>query len=65
MYNFDLIYRVNSQNAQKKNLLRDVIVQLLTRRMKEGILRKQYNEPLKIDGKNNHHERAVKECVTG
>lgn len=47
----DLIYRVNSIYAEKKNIPRDVIVQLLTKKMKEDILREQYKTPLEIDGK--------------
>lgn len=33
MYNFDLIYRVNSSYAEKKNLPKDVIVQLLAKKI--------------------------------
>lgn len=51
IHNFDLIYRVNSAFAEQKNLPRDVIVQLLMKRMKEEILRKHYKNPLEIDGK--------------
>lgn len=47
--NFDLVYRVNSLYAEKKNLLRDVIVQLLTKKNEKDILRKQYQRPLEID----------------
>lgn len=35
----DLIYRVNSAYAEKKNLPKDVIVQLMTKKMKKDILR--------------------------
>lgn len=54
-YNFEPIYRVNSEYAQKKNLATDVaryvVIRLLTKKMKEDILRKQSKEPLEINGK--------------
>ncbi|XP_066480638.1 uncharacterized protein PF3D7_1120000-like [Tiliqua scincoides] len=49
-YQCDMVYRINSQYARQKNLSRDIIVQLPTKRTKEEILRKQYRDPLKVEG---------------
>lgn len=51
-YSFESIHRVSSSYAVQKQLPRDVMVQLISKKMKEDILSKSYKEPLEIDGKS-------------
>lgn len=57
----DIVYRVRSSYAEKKNLPKDAIVQFVTKKMKEGIMKEQFQNPLKMEGENNCDERATKE----
>lgn len=45
------IYRVNSEFARQKNIPRDVIVKVTTRKLIDEILDKQFKEPLHNKGK--------------
>lgn len=47
----DVIYRVNSNFAKQKKLPRDIVVNLITHKMCDLILAKQYQEPMEIMGK--------------
>lgn len=47
----DIIYRVNSDFARQKKLLRDIVVKVTTCKMRDLILAKQYQEPMEISGK--------------
>lgn len=47
----DLVYRVNSTFAERKNIPRDVVVQFVTSRTKEDILRQQFKNPVEVDEK--------------
>lgn len=47
----DEIYRVNSEFASIKKLPRDIIVKVVTHKMRDAILSKQYKEPMEILGK--------------
>lgn len=47
----DIIYRVNSDFARQKKLLRDIVVKMTTCKMRDLILAKQYQEPMEISGK--------------
>lgn len=46
----DLVYRVRSFYAEKKNLPKDVIVQFTTKNMKEDIMKEHFQNPLKVEG---------------
>lgn len=61
----DLIYTVKSFYTEKKNLPRDIIVQFITKKLKEDILTQQYKSPLRTEGKHNYNERITKEDLTG
>lgn len=50
-YNFEAIYRVNSNYASQKKLPRDVVVQMISRKIKEDIITKSFRETLEIYGK--------------
>lgn len=44
------VFRVNSEFARSKNLLRDIIVQLTSSRIRDQILMKHSQNPLEIQG---------------
>lgn len=50
-FNFEAIYRVNSSYATQKHFPRDVVVQLLSKKIKEDIIAKSYKSPFEINGK--------------
>lgn len=47
----DVVYRVNSEFARKKNLPRDIIVKVLTHKMRDLIFTRQFKEPMEVKGK--------------
>lgn len=50
-FNFNSVYRVNSNYALQKKLPRDVVAQVTSKKLKEDILNKTYKEPLEWEGK--------------
>lgn len=45
------IYKVNSDFARQKNLPRDIIVKVVSHKLRDMIFSKQYQEPLEVSGK--------------
>lgn len=48
---YDDIYRVNSEFARQKKLPRDIIVRVITHKMRDLIFVRHYQDPLEVLGK--------------
>lgn len=64
----ELIYRVNLNYAENKNLPWDIIIQFGTKKLKEDIMLEQYKHPLEFEGKKiivmeNYHRRSCKKEI--
>lgn len=63
-FNFDNIYRVNSSYAQQTSLPWDVVVSMISKKMRYDILIKHMNDPLETEGnKMRTMEELPKEIV--
>lgn len=46
----DLVYRVHSTYAESEKFSRDVIIQFMSKKMKEDVLREHFQNPFRIQG---------------